>query len=147
VAPLNSGKATDLLSELQVAAVAQLATGVGAADLAESGEFASAVEQLELTRVSTELDRNLIAEIFGLAKPGAEAVTHQATLPNGDLLALRLDAVTVPDAMVAAEGDEPVAAVRGVVEAGADPRRGGTEFEVMLQSLRGQAEIDLTSAQ
>jgi hypothetical protein len=33
-----------------------------------------------------------------------------------------------------------------VVDAGPDPRRGGTEFEVMLESLRGQAEIDVSSA-
>lgn len=143
---LNGDKATQMLSERQEAVLEQLVTGVAAMGLAELDEFASAVEQLELTRSSTELDRNLITEIFGLAKPGSDVVTHQATLPNGDLLALRLDAVTVPDLVVAAEGSEPVAAIRGVVDAGPDPRRGGTEFEVMLESLRGQAEIDVSSA-
>jgi peptidyl-prolyl cis-trans isomerase D len=143
---LNSDKATQLLGERQKTAQEQLAAGVAAAGLAKSDEFASAVQQLELTRTSTELDRNLITEIFGLAKPGSEVITHQATLPNGDLLALRLDAVTVPELNVLAEGEEPAAAVRGVVDAGPDPRRGGTEFEVMLESLRGQADIDISSA-
>ncbi|MFT6301206.1 MAG: peptidyl-prolyl cis-trans isomerase D [Granulosicoccus sp.] len=143
---LNSNKATQTLSDLQKIALEQLATGVAASSLAESDEFASAVEQLELTRSSTELDRNLITEIFGLAKPGSQVVTHQATLPNGDLLALRLDVVTVPDLKAPIEGSEPDAAMRGVVDAGPDPRRGGTEFEVMLESLRGQAEIDVSSA-
>ncbi|MGK0228085.1 MAG: hypothetical protein ACI9US_000741, partial [Gammaproteobacteria bacterium] len=69
----------------------------------------------------------------------------QATLSNGDLLVLRLDAVAVAELQVVAEGSEP-AAIRGMVNAGPDPRRGGTEFEVMLESLRGQAEIDLVSA-
>jgi len=136
---LNSDKATQMLSELQVAAQEQLATGVAATDLAESDEFASAIEQLELTRSSTELDRNLITEIFGLAKPGDEPITHQATLSNGDLLALRLDAVTVPDVDVSTDGGD-------LTEAGPDLRRGGTEFEVLLESLRGRAEIDMSSA-
>jgi peptidyl-prolyl cis-trans isomerase D len=142
---LNSEKATQILSDRQKAAQEQLATGVAATGLAEADEFASAVEQLELTRTSNELDRNLITEIFGLAKPGGEVVTHQATLANGDLLVLRLDAVAVAELQVVAEGSEP-AAIRGMVNAGPDPRRGGTEFEVMLESLRGQAEIDLVSA-
>lgn len=143
---LNSDKATQILSALQITAMEQLATGVTASSLAESDEFASAIEQLELARDSTELDRNLVGEIFGLAKPGADVITHQATLPNGDLLALRLDSVTVPEPVVAVPEGEPVATIRGVLDAGADPRRGGTEFEVLLESLRGQAEIEITSA-
>ena len=140
---INSDKATQLLSDLQAEATQQLATGVAASGLAESGEFASAIEQLELSRTSTDLDRNLITEIFGLAKPDGEVVTHHATLSNGDLLALRLDVVTVPDAEVPSDGGESGTSVGG---AGPDLRRGGTEFEVLLESLRGQAEIDITSA-
>lgn len=148
---LNSDKATQMLTVHQKAAQEQLASGVAAADvaaalIAEAGDYVSSIEQLSLTRTSTELDRNVIGDIFGLAKPGAESVTHLATLPSGDLLALRLDAVTVPDLVEPAEGDEPVAPVRGVLAAGADPRRGGTEFEILLESLRGKADIDISSA-
>ena len=140
---LNSDKATQLLSDLQAEAKQQLATGVAALDLAESSEFASAIEQLELSRSSIDFDRNLVFEIFGLAKPDGEVITHQATLSNGDLLALRLDAVTVPAVEVSTDGGESGASVGA---AGPDLRRGGTEFEVLLESLRGQAEIDITSA-
>ena len=151
---LNSDKATESLSVLQTAAQEQLVAGTTAADIiggldADSVEFATAVEQLELSRTSTDLDRNLITAIFGLAKPGADAVTHQATLPNGDLIALRLDAVTVPDVVEVAASDDtteaPAATVRGVLEAGADPRRGGTEFEAILESLRAQADVDINA--
>ena len=148
---LNSDKATEMLSVRQESAEEQLKAGASAADIAaafiaESDDFVSAIEQVALTLTSTEFDRQLVTEIYGLAKPDAEVVTHQATLSNGDLLALRLDAVAVPDIEVADEDAEPSAPIRGVVDAGPDPRRGGTEFEVLLESLRGQAEIDLTSA-
>jgi len=139
---VNSNKATQLLSELQKTAKEQLAAGVASSGLAETDEFASAVEQLELTRTSTELDEAVITEIFELAKPGGDVVTHEATLPNGDLLALRLDAVAVADEEDAVEVSESDTTVTG---AGPDLRRGGTEFEVMLESLRGQAEIDISA--
>jgi len=134
-------KATDILSGLQESSVSALASGGAAAEIASASEFASPLEQLPLDRSSTEFDRNVITEIFGLAKPTGEAVTHTATLANGDLLAIRLDSVDVPDAV--ADGGDTPAYSPGTVTAGADPRRGSVEFEILLESLRGNAEVDI----
>lgn len=142
---LNGEKATQLLQERLQAAQEQLAMGEDAADIAQADEYASSVEQLQLTRSSSDFDRNLISDIFALPKPVDTVVTHQATLMNGDLLALRLDAVNVPELEASAEGDEPVGASREVVDAGPDPRRGRTEFEALLESLRAKADIEFSS--
>jgi len=138
-------KATDILSALQESSVSALASGGAATEIASASEFASPLEQLPLERASTEFDRNVITEIFGLAKPTGEAVTHTATLANGDLLAIRLDSVDVPDA-VADEADAAPTFSPGTVTAGADPRRGSVEFEILLESLRGNADVDILPA-
>ena len=140
---LNGEKATESLSALRDAAIEKLVAGSSAAEIAGSDDFATAVEQVVLDRTSTEFDRNVIAEVFGLPKPGGDVVTHVSAAANGDLLALRLDSIDIPKAPD--ESSDSSAPVRGVVEAGADPRRGGTEFEVFLQSLRAQAEIDIST--
>ena len=140
---LNGEKATESLSALRDAAIEKLVAGSSAAEIAGSDDFATAVEQVVLDRTSTEFDRNVIAEVFGLPKPGGDVVTHVSAAANGDLLALRLDSIDIPKAQD--ESSDSAAPVRGVVEAGADPRRGGTEFEVFLQSLRAQAEIDIST--
>lgn len=140
---LNGEKATENLSALRDAAIEKLVAGSSASEIAGSDDFATAIEQVVLDRTSTEFDRNVISEVFGLPKPGGEVVTHVSAAANGDLLALRLDSIDIPEAPD--ESSDSEAPVRGVVEAGADPRRGGTEFEVFLQSLRAQAEIDIST--
>jgi len=121
--------------------VGELASGGAASDIASASEFATALEQLPLERSSTEFDRNVITEIFELAKPTGEAITHTATLANGDLLAIRLDSVDVPD-VIADDADEP-SHTPGTISAGADARRGSVEFEILLESLRGNADVDI----
>ena len=142
---LNGEKATESLSAMRDAAIEKLVAGGSAAEIAGSDDFATAIEQVVLDRTSTEFDRNVIAEVFGLPKPGADVVTHVSAAANGDLLALRLDSIDVPKAPDDSSDPATSAPVRGVVAAGADPRRGGTEFEVFLQSLRAQAEIDVST--
>ena len=74
-----------------------------------------------------------------------EVVTNRVTLANGDELALRLDAVSTPEPPAATDEEavtsEPV--VAGVEEAGANPRLGATEFEALLESLRGKADVEI----
>ena len=140
---LNGEKATESLSALRDAAIEKLVAGSSASEIAGSDDFATAIEQVVVDRTSTEFDRNVISEVFGLPKPGGDVVTHISAAANGDLLALRLDSIDIPKAPD--ESSDSAAPVRGVVEAGADPRRGGTEFEVFLQSLRAQAEIDIST--
>lgn len=148
---LNGEKATEMLGTLRDAAIESLMAGGTAAQIAGSDDFATAIEQVVLDRSSTEFDRNVISEVFGLPKPGGDVITHVSAAANGDLLALRLDSINVPDMPESHSGDDSTddamaaAPVRGVVEPGADPRRGGTEFEVFLESLRAKAEIDIST--
>jgi len=142
---IKGQKATGVLTTLQESSLSALASGGSAADIATSSEFATAVEQLPLERSSTEFDQNVVTEIFGLAKPSGEAVTHAATMANGDLLAIRLDSVDAPDTVGESSTDEPSAFMPGTVTAGADPRRGSVEFEILLESLRGNADVDILS--
>jgi len=139
---IKGDKATSLLAELQEASVTKLASGSPAGELVGADEFSTALGQLVLDRNATDLDRELVTNIFALPKPGSEPVTHAATLSNGDLVALRLDSVDVPPSV--AESDaEAAATISASIEAGANPRLGGTEFEVLLQSLRERADVEM----
>ena len=147
---LKGERATEMLGALRDSAVEKLLGGSAANEIAGADDFASAIEQVALGRSSTELDRDVVIEIFGLPKPAGDVVTHVVSAANGDLIALRLDSVVVPELAVeeesqSGEGMSAAAPLRGVVEPGADPRRGGTEFEVFIQSLRAKADIDIST--
>jgi len=143
---LKGVRATETLSALSDAALLRLGNGDAAVSIAEGDDFASVFEQQVLDRQSTIFDRNVIARIFGLPKTDAGVVTDSTTLSNGDLLAFRLDAIDVPPADAAGgNGDEP-SGLPGVTAAGANPRLGGTEFEVLLESLRESADVEISAA-
>lgn len=137
---LKGERATENLNVLVEEVVASLASGSSATTAANGNELAEVFEQEVLDRQSTVFDRNVTARIFSLPRPDAEVVTDTATLANGDELALRLDAVDVPD--LPADADS-TAVVAGVLEAGANPRLGSTEFEALLESLRSVADVEV----
>ncbi len=149
VESLKGERAGEMLKVRQDAALAKLAEGETAASIAEGDEFAAVIEQLVLGRQSTELEAGVVSSIFSLPKPAAGGipVTTEESLSNGDLLALRLDAVEVPELASTEEGtDEPVESVPGAEPAGPNARLGGTEFEVLLESLRSSADVEITSS-
>jgi len=141
---LKGERATEALEVLQASAIERLMAGESASDIAGSDESVTTIEQEVLERNSTTLDRNVVTQVFALPKVTGEVVTETATLSNGDLLAMRLDSIDVAEAVAA---DEAAVADSGLAESsvtsGADPRLGGTEFEVLLESLREQADIEL----
>jgi len=139
---IKAEKATEMLSTLTMGVTEKLASGSTATEAAEGDELAEVFEQELIDRQSTVFDQNVISGIFSLPKPGDEVVTDTATLANGDLLVLRLDAVEVPEVVVASE-DQPDTMVAGVVEAGANPSLGSTEFEALLESLRSTADVEM----
>lgn len=135
---LKGERANEALDILSKDALSRLVKGDSAADITKSidQELVTSTEQEALDRNSTLFDRGVVTQIFALAKPGKDIITHSATLSNGDLLVLRVDSVQVPDLPTTTEPD-----VVGVP----DPRLGGTEFEVLLESLRGVADIDISA--
>ncbi len=135
---IKGERATEALAARQAEAVERLAAGDSASDIAGSDETITVVEQDILERTSTSFDRSVISQIFALPKPVNGVITDTATLSNGDLLALRLDAVGVAEADESADVN-----AAAPIEPGADPRLGGTEFEVLLESLREKADIEL----
>lgn len=146
---LKNERAGEMLKIRQDAAVVKLAQGETAAAIAEGDEFATAIEQLVLARQSTELEGAVVSSVFSLPKPAAvaEAVTTAESLSNGDMLALRLDAVEVPELTPSEEGaDAVVETVPGAEPAGPNARLGGTEFEAMLESLRNSADVEIMSS-
>ncbi|MFK8080764.1 MAG: SurA N-terminal domain-containing protein [Granulosicoccus sp.] len=143
VEALKGERATESLSELAEDVMEKLAAGDTASAAADGNELADVLAQELLDRQSTVFDRNVTARIFSLPYPGDELITDKATLANGDLLVLRLDAVQTPEA-TSSDDEEPVAApVAGVLDAGANPQLGSTEFEALLQSLRGAADVEV----
>lgn len=140
---LKAERAVEILTTQQDAAIESLASGATASSIADANELATAFEQLVLERTSSDFDRNVITQIFALPHPEAGTVTDTAALADGDLLALRLDAVNTPSSD--ADNQEEGAAVATAFEAGSDPRRGNTEFEVLLESLREKADVEIKS--
>ena len=140
---LKGERASVELSSLAEAAAEQLRSGANSAEIAETSELAVAYEQLTIDRQSAEFDRGVVSRIFALPQPDSEVVTDLTTQANGDELALRLDAVQIPEAETTDAADDAVAVAPGTLEAGGNPRLGGTEFEVFLQSLRSKADINL----
>lgn len=140
---LKAERATEMLTLRQEAALEKLAAGEAASAIAEGDEFATAVEQVVLDRQSTEFDARVISRVFALAHPDAEKVITDTTqMNNGDLLALRLDSIQVPEAdATEADSDNPTA-----ISAGANPQLGGTEYEVLLESLRESADVEILSS-
>ncbi len=144
---LKGERATESITALVDAAVTALADGKSASEASADNELAEVFEQTVLTRQSTEFDRNAVTRIFSLPHPADDgAVTDSTTLANGDQLALRLESVDTPEPV--ASGDENVEepVVAGVLEAGANPRLGSTEFEAFLESLRAEADIEILDA-
>ena len=149
VASLKSKRAVEMLKIRQDAALAKLAEGESAADIAEGDEFATAIEQVVLGRQSTELEGGVVSSIFSLPKPAADGdpVTTAESLSNGDLLALRLDSVDVPELASPEEGADATAeSLPSAEPAGPNARLGGTEFEVLLESLRNSADVEIKSS-
>lgn len=149
VASLKSERASEMLKVRQDAALVKLAEGESAAAVAEGDEFATAIEQVVLGRQSTELEGGVVSSIFSLPKPvaGSDAVTTAERLSNGDLLALRLDSVDVPELASSEEGvDATEESAPGAEPAGPNARLGGTEFEVLLESLRNSADVEIKSS-
>ena len=100
-------------------------------------------EQEVLDRQSTVFDRNVVAQIFALPNLNAGVVTESATLSDGDLLALRVDAIDVPPATSDEGSNDESASSPGVTSPVANPRLGGTEYEVLLESLRESADVEI----
>jgi len=143
---LKDETATDNLNELASAAVEALSAGTSSATIAAEQPLATVFEQEVLDRQSTVFDNNATTSIFALASPGTVAITETLNLADGDLLALRLDSVDVPDVPEVSDAADEAAApptVAGVLTTGANPRLGGVEFEVLLQSLRSVADVEI----
>ena len=153
---LKGERANESLTASTDQAKEALLAGDDAAAVASDNELAEAYEQETLDRQSTLFDRNVVTQIFSLPHPSEEAVTDIATLANGDKLVLRLDSVDTPDASgttgtttadASTDGDaeEPSVTppVAGVLEAGANPQMGNTEFQMLLESLRSKADVEI----
>lgn len=141
---LKSERATEMLSIRQEAAIEKLAAGEQASAVAEGDDFATALEGVVLDRQSTELDARVVSQVFALPHPGSDStVTDAMQMNNGDLLALRLATVEVP-ALEA--GSEDAGTEEAMTSTIANPQLGGTEFEVLLESLRESADVEITSA-
>ena len=155
---LKGERATESLTASIDQAKEALIAGDGAATVAGDNELAEAFEQETLDRQSTVFDRNVITQIFSLPRPTEEAVADVATLANGDKLVLRLESIDTPDASDTPETTTADASsdgadetpetppVAGVLEAGANPQMGNTEFEMLLESLRSKADVELMGA-
>ena len=136
------------LDELAASALEALENGDVASDIASEVEPEGLAEALvgeRLERQSTTFDGAVVAEIFALARPEADAPrTGTSTLGDGDRLAYALRAVESPAAPADGEGDEADGtAAPAMASAGADPRLGNVEFEALLGSLRERADVDL----
>ncbi len=137
VATLKRQEAEKQLDELAASAVDELIKGAAATKLAKDSDLASAEMDSVLTRQSTEIDNQVVSEIFSLAKPSpGKTRVKSATLLNGDRIAYALKAVDVPEA--AEEGDAESAPQV------ANPRLGQIEFAAMIASLREKAKVDIT---
>lgn len=139
---LKAERASEQLAQLQEAALTRLAAGDSVEEIARESEYAEAMVDVVLDRQYTDLERSVVSSIFALPRPGDEPVTHKARLNDGDLLALRLTEVSTPEIPVDGS-DQQEGEPGGAITAGADPRRGGTEFEVVLESMRNSADIEI----
>lgn len=141
---LKGERASEQLAALVDSAIEKLKGGDSAASIADGEDLAEAFEQEVLNRQSTVFDQNVVSRIFSLPQAQNDVVIDRATLANNDQIALRQDAVTVPD--ITAEPDsaeEDLPPVAGVEQAGVNPRLGGTEFEALLESLRNEADVNI----
>lgn len=146
---LKGEKARESMDGLVDSVLAQLSEGKGAEEAAGESELTTVFVQEILDRQSSVFDRSVMSRIFSLPHPdGDDVISDRTTLANGDELALRLDAVAVPEPAAVEDGDaadedapaSPVAA--GVLEAGANPRLGEVEFQALLESLRNKADVE-----
>lgn len=141
---LKGDIATEQLTELAEAALEELVSGKKAADVAGEDSLAEVFEQTVVDRQSTLFDTAVISRIFSLAQPGtADVIADTLTLADGDQMALRLDAVDIAEAESAEDDAPPVA---GVLEAGANVRLGGIEFEAMMESMRTSADVEISDS-
>ena len=131
---LRRNRAGEQLDVAAKSAVEQLTAGKLAKELAEADELALATTDEVLKRQSSTLDRNIVADIFALAKPTTgKPVTLTAALADGDRVSVLLKSVDMPDT---SDAEKPTSF--------ADPRRGDTEFTALLNSMRSRADISLT---
>ena len=124
---LKTERAKEQISTLLDTAVDQFAQGASAADIASESDLAEAISQETLDRQSTVFDSAVLARIFALPHPAdGEIVTDRATLATGDEIALRLDAVQIP---------EPAAEVAANAATGADDAAStASDIDVDLES-------------
>ncbi|MBX2824822.1 MAG: SurA N-terminal domain-containing protein [Gammaproteobacteria bacterium] len=142
VEQLKTDKAGQALDDLVTTVLSASQDGGDLNELAEEhgGELFAGQE---LTRNSAELDRNAIANVFKLAKPEADAPVYDSMqLDNGDrvLLVLR-ELLDAPEADSDSEtsGETPV---EEALVGAPDPRLGNTEFTLVLENLRANAEVE-----
>ena len=145
---IREARAAARLDELVAGALEALENGEAASDIASEVEPEGLAEALvgeTLERQSTTFDGAVVAEIFALARPEADAPrTGTSTLGDGDRLAYALRAVESPAAPSGGdEGEANDSPAPAMVSAGADPRLGNVEFEALLGSLRERADVDL----
>ncbi|MFK7890759.1 MAG: SurA N-terminal domain-containing protein [Granulosicoccus sp.] len=145
---LRGERATARLSDLVLGATDRLAAGESAESIAEGDSMATAYAQEILDRQSSVFDRGAVSAVFSLPHPGDVVVTDSATLADGSQLALRLDAVAVPAQQDEEQTDSsvPASTLPGVAQAGPNPRLGNTEFEILLESLREDADVEVFSS-
>ncbi len=141
---LKGEKARESMNTLVDAVVAQLAEGKGAEEAAGDSELTTVFAQEVLDRQSTVFDQSVMPRIFSLPYPDSEnVVTDRTTLANGDELALRLEAVSVPEPVATDEEATEEPSIAGVVQAGANPGLGEIEFQALLESLREKADVEI----
>jgi len=111
--------------------------GTPVATIAKDDATATATANEVLTRTSTVLDAQAVAEIFALAKPAeGKTLVKSVDLQNGDIVAYALKDVTTPDA---AEGDIENADAAVTV----NPALGQSELAALIASLRAKADVTL----
>lgn len=147
ITTLKSDKAGSQLDANLEAARASFEEGKSVADIA-AAEGGEALEALEVSRQSTEFDRNFIDELFRLPKPeGDQPVVHNAVLNNGDRLLVGMTAVGLPAEAPDADNTEGSASAdaAGAAES-ANPRLGNSEFTILLQLLQENSDIETNEA-
>lgn len=142
---LKGERAQSQLDEAVAAALAQLEDSGDVDTIAGESELATARKAEVIDRQSTLVDRNTVTEIFSQPRPAeGSAVSGSSTQGNGNRLVWNITSVDVPELDVASSDEESPGAQGQSAEAGANPRLGGVEFSALLESLRSEADVELT---
>jgi len=132
---LRDQRAAEQLDADSAEMVEKLQAGDAIGSLADANELATATSDEELDRQSTTLDREVVNDIYALAKPAEDKpVVGSGVLASGDRVVYALKSVGTSEPDAAAE-EEP--------QQVADQQLGGSEFNALLESLRSRAEIDI----